>query len=785
MIRNFIKITLRNIVKHKGYSFINITGLAVGMACCLLITLWVLDELSYDRFHENAPTLYRVEENQHYSGRLFHVNVTPYPIAPAMVEEFPEIRDASRYVWSGGRLFRYGEKSVFENAVMAVDPSFLDMFTFPLVKGNKESALLSPDSILISRDMAVKYFGSEDPMGKIINIDKKYDFKVTGVLENVPHNSYFQFQVLIPYEFLRKTGRTSDQWDSNSIRTFVRLQKDATMEQVNGKIRDYIRTRVPESKTDLVLMPLVDIHLHEWFGYVKTMGAVQYVYIFSFIAFLVLVIACINFMNLATARSAKRAREVGIRKVVGARKGQLVGQFYGESIIFSFIALGLALVMVQLVLPAFGTLAGKEISFGTAGFRVLLLGLTGIALFTGIVSGSYPALFLSAFQPVNVLKGTLTRGTGAARFRKTLVVFQFVLSVFLITGSIVVSKQLNFLKNKNVGYDKEHLLYIPLSGGTKASYEVLKNELVKNGNIPGVTGSENVPSSFGSNSSGAEWEGKDPGLKLLIGHNMIDYDYVKTVGIKLMEGRGFSREFPGDVKKNFLINEELLKIMKKDSAVGERFSFMGFDGVIVGVMKNFHYGSVKYAIEPLVLALDPGSVDCVVVRIPPGNISAGIDAIKRTWETVIPGYPFEYTFVDDDFDRMYRVEERTGKVLGYFTFLSICIACLGLFGLASFSAEQRFREIGIRKTFGATVPGITAMLCKEFLKLVLWATLAALPISYLVMSNWLRGYAYRIELDILIFVSAAVLAILTALFTVSYQAIRAALSNPVDALKCQ
>ena len=284
MIKNFIKITLRNILRHKGYSFINITGLAVGMACCLLITLWVLDELSYDRFHENAPHLYRVEENQHYSGRLFHVNVTPYPIAPVMVEEFPEIRDAARYVWAGGCLFKYGEKSFFENAVRAVDPSFLNMFTYPLIKGNKGSALQSPDSIIISQDIAVKYFGTEEPLGKIINIDNKYDFKVTGVLKNVPHNSHLQFQVLIPYEFIRKAGRTGDQWDSNSIRTFVQLQKGTTMEQVNGKILDYIRTRVPESKTDLVLMPMVDIHLHQWFGYIKTMGAVQYVYIFSFIA---------------------------------------------------------------------------------------------------------------------------------------------------------------------------------------------------------------------------------------------------------------------------------------------------------------------------------------------------------------------------------------------------------------------------------------------------------------------------------------------------------------------
>ncbi len=785
MIRNFIKITLRNILKHKGYSFINITGLAIGMACCLLITLWVLDELSYDRFHENAPYLYRVEENQHYSGRRYHVNVTPYPLAPAMVEEIPEIKRATRYVWRGGGLFRYGEKAFYERSVRAVDPSFLNMFTFPLVKGDKKSALKSPNSIIISEKIAEKYFGKEEPLGKIINIDNQYDFKVTGVMKNVPHNSYLQFQALIPYEFLRKTGRTGDSWGSNSIQTFVQLQEKTSMEQVNEKILNYIRTRVPESKTDLELMPYIRLHLHQWGGYTKTMGAVQYVYMFSMIAFLVLVIACINFMNLSTARSAKRAREVGIRKVVGANKSHLVRQFYGESIIFSFIALILALVIVKLALPAFGNMAGKEITLGVAGFRVLLLGLTCIALFTGIVSGSYPALFLSAFKPVKVLSGTLSTGTSASRFRKILVVFQFVLSVFLITGSIVVSKQLNFLKTRDIGYEKEHLLYFAMRGGLKDSYQPLKNELLKNSGILEVSGTQYPPSSFGSNSQGADWEGKDPDFKLLIGHNKIDYNYVKTLGIELKEGRGFSPEYPGDKKKNFIINEELLKIMKKDSAKGERFSFIDCEGVIVGVMKNFHYYSVKYEIEPLVLVLEPGAIRYMIIRIPPGDISSSLDQVKQTWKRVVPGYPFEYRFVDEDFDRMYRAEERTGKVMKSFTILSIFVACLGLFGLASFAAEQRFREIGIRKVLGATVPGITVMLCKEFLELVLLAAIITLPISYYAVSNWLRSYAYKIELDILIFVTAAALVFFTALFTVSYQAIRAALENPVKSLKCQ
>ena len=402
MLKNYLKITLRNIFKHKGYAFINIAGLAIGMACCLLISIWVLDELSYDKFHENAPNLYRVEENQHYSGRVYHVNVTPYPLGPALKDEIAGIQDAARVVWAGGHLLRYGDKTFFESDIRGVDPSFLHMFTFPLISGDSETALDAPFSLVICEEMADKYFSGQDPLGKVVSVNNQYEFTVTGVLKNVPHNSYLQFDFLVPYEYIKRLGQTNENFGSNNILTFVQLEPAASVAQVNESIFGFIRTKESQSRTDLELMPYTRISLHAHFGFEKTMGRMGYVYIFSIIALFVLIIACINFMNLATARSAKRAKEVGLRKVVGAFKGHLIRQFYGESVMFALISLVFAVVLVTLLLPAFSSLSGKELSWSVSGLSGIVLGLVGIPLVTGIVAGSYPALFLSSFQPVKV-----------------------------------------------------------------------------------------------------------------------------------------------------------------------------------------------------------------------------------------------------------------------------------------------------------------------------------------------------------------------------------------------
>jgi len=784
MIRNYIKITLRNIFKHKGYSFINIAGLSAGMACCLLIAIWVLDELSYDKFHQNESSLFRVEENQHYSGRLFHVNVTPYPLGPALKEEIAEIADSSRFLRADSHLLRYGEKAFYENNIRAVDPSFFQMFSFPVIKGDKNTFLDSPYFLVITEDIATKYFGDEDPLGKVILLDNQHEFTVSGVVKNVPHNSTIQFDMLLPYEFLRKEGKTREEdFGSNSILTYIQLKENVTLDQANEKVFGFIRTKSPQSRTDLVLMPLSRIHLHAYFGYEKTMGAIQYVYIFSIIAFFVLFIACINFMNLSTARSAKRAREVGMRKVVGALKTHLIRQFYGESLLFAVIALIFAIILVTLLLPAFGSLAGKDLSWNVTGISNIMLGVLGITLFTGLVAGSYPALVLSSFQPVKVIRGAHRSKRGGIMFRRILVVLQFSLSILLIIGTVVVYKQLNYMKNIRLGWDKEHILYFPLRADIQKSYQSLKDELIKDSSILGVTGTSQLPSYISSNSGGVDWDGKDPQQQLLIGFNFVDYDYIKTLDIEMAEGRVFSKEFPSDLSQTFIVNEEVVKLMGKESVVGERFRFMGVDGTIVGVMKNFHYQPVQNRIEPLAILVVPDYINYMLIRIPPENISSSLKFIENTWNRVFPNYPFDYQFLDENFDRMYRAEERIGTLLKYFAFLAVLIACLGLFGLASFTAEQRTREIGIRKVLGASVGQVTFLLCREFFLLVFLSNLIAWPLAYLAAEDWLNNYAYRTKAGIIVFLAAMITALAVAILSVAFQAIKAALANPAHALK--
>jgi len=721
VLKNYLKIALRNIRKHPGYSVINIAGLAIGLACCLFILIWVLDELSYDKFHENAPYLYRVEENQYYSGRVYHVTVTPYPLAPALKADFPEIIEATQYVGVGGQLIRYGEKAFFETGIRAVAPAFFRMFTFPFVKGDSVTALDDPFSLVISEDIAEKYFGEEDPIGKAFSINNRYDMKVTGVMKNVPDNSYLQFDMVLPYALLEKVGAVSNSMGSNSIATFVQLQKGASLQQVNDKIRGFIKKHVPDSVTELELALYSRIHLHQYFGYGRDMGQIKYVYMFSVIALFVLLIACINFMNLSTARSANRAKEVGVRKVAGALKSHIIRQFYGESVIYAFIALAFAVIIVVLLMSPFNNLSGKELSLGILGSGMILAGFIGVTLFTGLVAGSYPALFLSSFQPVKVIKGSLKSGAGSSLFRRILVVIQFALSIFLIIGTVVVYNQLQYMKNRDVGFDREHLVYIPMRGQTGRFYTALKDALVRDSRILGVTGSSHLPSHIGSNSGGADWDGKDPDQVVLIGMSSVDYDYLETTRIELTEGRSFSKEYGTDQTEAFVVNEEVAQLMGKESVVGERFSFAGRDGRIIGVMKNFHYESFRNKIEPLAIYMRPAAEGFyyTLIRIPPENISASLDFVRETWQKVVPDFPFEYRFLIDDFEYYYRSEERMGGLLKYFSILAVFIACLGLFGLASFTAEQRTKEIGIRKVLGASAPQITLLLCREFFVLVL------------------------------------------------------------------
>jgi len=798
MIWSYIKVTLRSIRRHKGYAFINIAGLAIGMACCLLILLWVMEELSFDRFHTNRDTLYRVEQDQFYSGEVYHVNVTPYPMGPGIKEEIPEIREAARAAWMGNLLLKYEDKAFFEPSCRAVDPSFLTMLSFSLLRGDAATALGTPSSMILTEELAVKYFGDEDPMGKIITVNNRHTFTVTGVMENLPSNSSLQFDLLIPFEIVKTAGMYNDSWGSNSILTLVQLHDNVSVAEVDKKITDVRHSHMVEryrndpeileqlnegQRTQFMLMPLTDIYLHGYFGYGHPPGNIQFVYIFTVIGLFLLLIACINFMNLATARSAKRAKEVGLRKVVGASKKDLIGQFYGESILMAFIALFFSMGLVALLLPVFNTLAGKTMNLSSVFEVRFLLGVLAVTVITGLISGSYPALFLSAFRPAVVLKGTLRAGGSSGLFRKILVVTQFTLSILLVIGATVVYKQVRFMRGKSLGYDKEHVIYLPLRGETRASYEALKQELKRDVRIINVSGTNHSPTQIGSNSGGADWEGRDPESNVLISTNRVDYDYIETMRIEMAEGRTFSKEFPTDPTAAFLVNEEVVKIMGVESAVGRRFDFQGIDGTVVGVMKNFHFQSVRYAIEPLAFTVMPERVNYVVVRLQAGKIPESIDYVRSTWQKIIPDYPFDYRFMDEDFDRMYRSDERVGSLLRAFTLIAIIIACLGLFGLASYMAEQRTKEIGVRKVLGSTVAGIVFLLSKEFTKWVVAANLIAWPAAYFIMSGWLREFAYRTSLAWWVFFSAGLMALVVAILTVSYQSVKAALANPADSLR--
>jgi putative ABC transport system permease protein len=788
MIKNYFLIAFRNICKNIGFSLINILGLSIGITATLLILLWVQDELSFDRFHENAENLYQVEEDQYYSGEVYHVTVTPYPCGPAWKEEIPEIKDACRYQWPSGMLFRYGEKAFYEGGCVAVDQSFFSMFSFPLIKGDKQTVLTEPFSTVLTDETAKKYFGDEDPIGKILMVNNKYEFTVTGVVEKPPKNSTLSFDILVPFDYLKENGEYDDQWGNNSIRTYVQLNENAITDTVNRKLTRIVRNHNPESKTDFLVFPFTGIHLYQYFGYGHEPGAIVLVYIFSIIAAFVLLIACINFMNLSTARSANRAREIGMRKVMGGTRQNLIFQFFGESFLLTVISMILALILTGTVLNIFNNITGKELTFQHLLNYKFIIGLIILTFVTTFIAGIYPSVFLSSFKPVNILKGELSKGVKGGIFRKILVIFQFTLSVFLIIGTVVIYKQLIFMRNIDLGFNKEHVLYIYLRGDIKKNYYTLKEELLKNPAVTGVSATMHTPNNIGSNSGGANWDGKDPELQTLIGFSAVDFDYIETLQIEILAGRSFSKDYSTDLATDstgtFLVNEEVVKIIGVENPVGMKFDFLGLKGKIIGVMKNFHYQSARNKIEPLALVVsDVRWFNSMVIKIGPGNVIEAMKEITGTWNKIMPQYPLEYHFVDEDYDNMYRTDIRLGKIIQYFTFLAIIIACLGLFGLVSFTSEVRTREIGIRKAMGARVIKIIYLLSAEFTRLVLISCLLAVPLAYFVMKRFLQEFAYHTQINWWIFVCAGITAMVIAILTVSYQSIRVSLINPAQSLR--
>ena len=790
MFINYIKIIFRKLNRQKLFSVINIVGLAVGLACTILILLWVQDELSFDKFNKNADRICRVIENQHYSGgTIFPVAVTPGPLAKALTNNYPEIESSARFDFSN-YVLRYRDK-IFTESVAFADPEFLKIFTYPLERGNSDELKKNPFSILMTKAGAEKYYGKEDPVGKTITIADSINLTVAGILKDIPGNSHLKFDYLTTVKVLKNLGRNVEKWYNNSFYTYVLLKKNIDVSRVGEKIKDEIKKNNKGSETDLALQPLLKIHLYSAGKYasdIAGLGNIEYVKIFSLIAFIILFIACINFMNLSTARATKRAKEVGMRKVVGAGRSQIIKQFYLESIFYSIFAFIIAMLISDIMLKTFNNLAGKEISLSSMGFTVIF-GLIFLTIFTGIVAGSYPALYLSSFLPAKVLKSDSEISGGAALFRKILVVTQFSLSVILIIGTIVISSQLDYIKNKDLGFNRENVVGFRINKSVLANIEAIKHELKKNSGIISVTAASTNPTYVKNSTSSISWQGKNSQDMILMHYMSCDKDFINTFNMKMAAGRFFSPEYSSDTT-SIVINEEAAKITGIDKPVGKYLDVWGNNFKIIGIVKNFNFKPLETKIEPLILLNDKSFISSVknsgssiYLRLKPGDLQSKISFAKDVYKKLAPSSPFNYHFIDEDFDNLYKSETRMQIIFRYFTIFAIIISCLGLFGLASYIAERRTKEIGIRKVLGANVFNLTYILSLDFTKWVLISNLIAWPIAYYFMNNWLKNYAYRINMPLWAFPLSGLLVLLVAVATVSYQAIKVALINPVKSLK--
>lgn len=794
MLKNYLKIAWRVLLKNKVYSLINLGGLAIGMACCLLIVLYVRDELSYDRFHENAHRIYRViAESGNEENRVFDSANTSFRVGPAMKQSFPEVLDAIRFREGYRGVLSYGEKSYAEKKFYFVDPTVFEVFTFEFAIGDPKTALALPNNVVLTERVAQKYFGDDDPIGKVLHYEGwagPADLTVTGVLKNLPYNSHFDFEFLGSLEIID----TSDfPWTwFTSLWTYVLLPENYPPEQLKAKFPDFFNQQIkPNLDSDdswfiLDLEPLTDIHLHSQLDVqMKPTSNILFVYLFSAIAAIILVLACINFTNLATARSLKRAREVGMRKALGGQRRELIVQFLGESMLICILALALAIALAELCLPLFNSLAEKAVRIDYFNDGFVLQALFGIVLITGLLSGSYPAFAISRFQPVAVLKGTSGSGeTGRFTLRKILVVFQFFISIVLIISVLVISNQLDFIRAKDIGANIEQVVVIPMSEKAGAFLHTIK----QNANVINASASSRVPVEIESFDTRPVFvQGFEKPIQM---ENFnIDEDFLATYQIELVAGRNLSREFAGD-STAFLLNESAVHAFgwgSPEEAIGNQigWQFNYKKGQVVGVVKDFHMVSLHDAIHPLILHKLPEAYwyNFISVRLRPQEISESLAFIEKTWRNFNPRGGYDYFFVDESFAKIHRADARFGQVVSVFTAMAIIIACLGLFGLISYTAEQRTKEIGIRKVLGASVAGIISLLSKEFVSLVMIANLTAWPIAWYAMRLWLQNFAYRIELNIWVLLLAGGVALLIAIVTVSAQAIKAALADPVEALR--
>ena len=795
MFKNYFKTTIRNFWRNKGYSFLNIAGLAIGIACAGLIFLWVEDEVNWDQYNTKNDRLYRIKENQKYDTYVATFGSTPAPMAPALLKDIPGIANTCRIIGYKTALITIGNKSIYAFPNYA-DASMFSMFTFPFVQGDAKTAFAQLYSMVITQSTAKKFFGDEkNVVGKIVRVDNKQDYVVSGVIHDIPKNSTVQFEWVAPLQVWWNENKSwAQSWGNNDLDTYVELKPNVSAAAINKILYDFIQKREPKANANPFLFSAKDWYLRDEFdnGVQTGSGRIEYVHLFSIIAWIILLIACINFMNLATARSAKRAREVGVRKVLGAIKQNLILQFIGEAVLMSLVAAILALMIMWAALPSFNLLVQKNLSLGL--YKPLhVSALLIIALISGLIAGSYPSVYLSSFNPIFILKGLKLKTGSAEMIRKGLVILQFTVSIILIISTIVIYQQIQFAKGRSLGFNKNNLLEVNTNDEFNKNYEIIKQNILNTGVVENVALSDYTPLYGGNNTGGFLWEGKPANSKVLVSSRGVSPGFMNTYGLKIIEGRDFViKDSTTSKQMNILITQSLEKLMGNGNALGKTIRWDGdTSGTvlnIVGVVNDYIYGDMYGKPDPVYFYCpDYQNTSEMYVRLKPtANVEAALKEIETVIKKANPSYPFTYQFVDDQFNRMFLNEALIGKLSRVFAGLSIFISCLGLFGLAAYTAERRTKEIGVRKVLGASVAGIASLLSMDFLKLIVLSCIVAFPIAWWVMDNWLKKYnKYRIEMSWWVFIAAGISAILIALLTISFQSIKAAIANPVKSLRTE
>ena len=798
MYKNYFKIAWRSLWRQKLYSFINIGGLAIGLTCFILISLYIQLELSYDSFYSKADQIYRVYQRQ--EGNVFmdsdYFAVTPAGLSKALVTEYPEVEQATT-IQHPSALISLEKKHFWEKGISA-DQGFFQVFDFPFIQGDPKTVLEKPNSIVLTKSLAKKIFGNSNPIGKTLGYkvyqsDQK--FTITGVIQDPPLNSSFQFTFLVSIQSMDNYIRDmkAETWQNNSYYTFFVLKEGADPELLENKFPQLLKKYVDKSddypfKDTYLVQPLAELHLENEANFdIGLKGNTNYVYLFSFIALIVLLLACVNYMNLAIARSIKRAQEVGLRKVIGAVKNQLIGQFLGESILITFLALLLSLTFIQLLLPVFGYLLEREIEFDFIQNIYLLPGLCLLVILVGVVSGSYPAFYMSSLNPVQVIKGSSGKMSGKFGIQRWLIVGQFAVSIVLIISSIVIYRQFQFIQNKELGFDKDHVVTLRIRDQNVAKqFDVIKNEWSGNPKVVAVTSSGHLPTNIDSSNLISKRPKDNQEDNIAIYRSAVDYNFLDVFGIDLIAGRNFSRERKTDAERGFILNETAVKALgwTPEEAIGKQFYRYGstYHNTIIGVVKDFHMHSMHQPMQPLMLFVRNEYISYISIKVKPESMQKTLSSLEKTFQKYTP-YPFEYEFLDEKFDELYKADLRLGEIFGFFTILAILIATLGLFGLAAFSAQQKTKEIGIRKVLGASISSIISLLAKDFIRLVMLGFIIATPVAWYIMQQWLANFAFRITISWWIFVLAGGIAIVVALLTVIYQSLKAALTNPVEALR--